>query len=202
MTQIRTALVFIVGMLLATALNAGEPAEKTVVADVSLKEVRALLASRISVEEVIQRLGEPNSRSGGPHPDYINVVPTTLFYRLSGEKKYLWFRCLDEIVVAAHYAGTNVVGVGPVTHRLTVDFHHDGPKVWFGYSVSVPEREQFQTYDQLKAHLRSLPTSDIVTFMTNDTPSEHEPLTTQKEVDELKAFCKANAIRLIVEPGG
>ena len=154
--------------------------------------------------EFIQELGRPSQDERSPHPDYINIVPGTLFYRLPGKDKYrpLWFRCLDDAVVSAHYDGIDVPGVGPVIHRMTVAHKYDGQKVWFEYSLLSSGRKRFKDYEALKSHLRSLPRSDVVTFMTNDTPSQNEPLTTQREIDELMAFCKANAIRFILELGG
>jgi len=137
MNRIAAISLLAVALLIGGCSGLGDREGQTSTVDVSLEDVRALLSAKLSVAEVIQELGRPSQDERSPHPDYINIVPGTLFYRLPGKDKYrpLWFRCLDDAVVSAHYDGIDVPGVGPVIHRMTVAHKYDGQKVWFEYSL-------------------------------------------------------------------
>lgn len=164
---------------------------------VSMEKVQSLLSDRLTRDELFAAIGEPVIL---PRP---GATWGNLMYKLPADNKYLFFSYQGDYVVGARYDKTEISGVTDMIYKLTVLYQKDDDRsaeyVW-RYRLNV---KTFDTYDQLKKHIATLPETAVVVYQVScSTFPGDEPLRTKQQRNDLDAFCKERGIVLAVYPAG
>jgi hypothetical protein len=90
----------------------------------------------------------------------------------------------------------------PTTYHLQLIYVFEGNPVGHPECIFVLGQAGFKTVDALKRAIANFPEGTTLEWAPSCKRGEDEPLSTQKELDDLKAFCEKEKVKFVHIPSG